>query len=151
MTVRDSSARIAVVNGPTLNLLGVRETSLYGDQDLKGIEDRIRQKAESLGVEVEFFQSNHEGEIIDYIHSLRGRVSGIVLNPAGLAHSSVSLRDALLAVGIPFVEVHITNIFSREEFRRISLTADIARGFISGLGGLGYLLALESLLENRSR
>ncbi len=139
--------KIAVVNGPLLNLLGMREPSIYGSVDLKGIEKNLAYRAERLGVMVEFFQSNHEGDIIDHIQSLAGRIAGMLLNPGGLTHTSVSLRDAMLAVSIPFVEVHISNIFSREAFRAKSLTADIAVGFVCGLGSAGYLLALEGIVD----
>jgi len=139
--------RIAVVNGPVLNLLGMRETSVYGEIDLTGIEKRLGERARELGVEIEFFQSNHEGAILDYLQAMIGRVSGIVLNPAGLTHTSVALRDALLATSVPFVEVHISNIFSRETFRSKSLTADISSGLITGMGWYGYVLALEGLVQ----
>jgi 3-dehydroquinate dehydratase-2 len=140
--------KIAVVNGPVLNLLGIREPSIYGEIDLKGIEKRIEDRARDHEVEVEFFQSNHEGEILDFLHSLKGRVSGIILNPGGMTHTSVSLRDSLLALSIPFVEVHISNIFSREAFRAKSLVSDISAGHICGMGWFGYILALEGLVEH---
>jgi len=139
--------RIAIVNGPSLNLLGMREVSIYGDIDLGGIEKRVRDRAIELNVPVEFFQSNHEGELIDYLQATAGRISGIILNPAGLTHTSVSLRDCLLAVSIPFVEVHISNIFSRETFRSKSLISDISVGLVCGLGWYGYVLALEGLVN----
>lgn len=142
-----SGEKIAVVNGPVLNLLGRREPSIYGEIDLKGLEKRIEDRATDLGVRVEFFQSNHEGEILDYLQSAPGKVSGIILNPGGLTHTSVSLRDSLLAVDIPFIEVHLSNLFDRENFRAKSLTSDISAGFISGLGWFGYILALEGIVE----
>jgi 3-dehydroquinate dehydratase-2 len=138
---------IAVVNGPVLNLLGTREPCIYGDIDLKGLEKRIEERAADLGVQVEFFQSNHEGAILDYLQSLMGKVSGIILNPGGLTHTSVTLRDSLLAIDIPFIEIHLSNIFDREYFRAKSLISDISVGFISGLGWFGYILALEGILE----
>ncbi len=142
-----SDEKIAVVNGPVLNLLGTREPFIYGDIDLKGLEKRIEERAAELGVQVEFFQSNHEGAILDYLQSLVGKVSGIILNPGGLTHTSVTLRDSLLAIDIPFVEIHLSNIFDREYFRTKSLISDISVGFISGLGWFGYILALEGILE----
>lgn len=142
-----SDEKIAVVNGPVLNLLGTREPCIYGDIDLKGLEKRIEERAAELGVQVEFFQSNHEGAILDYLQSLMGKVSGIILNPGGLTHTSVTLRDSLLAIDIPFVEIHLSNIFDREYFRAKSLISDISVGFISGLGWFGYILALEGILE----
>lgn len=138
---------IAVVNGPVLNLLGTREPAVYGPVDLKGLEKRIEERAAELDVRVEFFQSNHEGELLDYLQSIQGRASGIILNPGGLTHTSVSLRDSLLAIEIPFIEVHLSNIFNRESFRVKSLTSDISSGFISGLGWFGYILALEGIVE----
>jgi 3-dehydroquinate dehydratase-2 len=142
-----SDEKIAVVNGPVLNLLGTREPCIYGDIDLKGLEKRIEERAAELGVQVEFFQSNHEGAILDYLQSLMGKVSGIILNPGGLTHTSVTLRDSLLAIDIPFIEIHLSNIFDREYFRVKSLISDISVGFISGLGWFGYILALEGILE----
>lgn len=142
-----SDEKIAVINGPVLNLLGTREPCIYGDIDLKGLEKRIEERAAELGVQVEFFQSNHEGAILDYLQSLMGKVSGIILNPGGLTHTSVTLRDSLLAIDIPFVEIHLSNIFDREYFRAKSLISDISVGFISGLGWFGYILALEGILE----
>ena len=138
---------IAVVNGPLLDLLGSREPAVYGRVGLGEIEKRLEERASELGVAVDFFQSNHEGEILDYLQSLAGRVSGIVLNAGGLTHTSICLRDALRAIEIPFIEVHISNIFSREAFRAESLTSDLSSGFICGLGWYGYVLALEGIVE----
>jgi len=151
----DNSSRphrtVAVVNGPVLNFLGIREPSIYGSVDLKGIEKRVEEKARELNIRVEFFQSNHEGEILDYLQSAVGRISGLILNPGGLTHTSVCLRDALLTIDVPFIEVHITNIYSREAFRAKSLISDIANGFVGGFGWFGYILALEGLAERLGR
>ena len=139
--------RIAVVNGPNLNLLGTRETRVYGSTTLSQIEQRLRDLANDLGAQVSCFQSAREGALIEHIHSLRGRCDGIIINAAGYSHTSIALRDALLAVGIPFVEVHISNVYARESFRHTSVLADVARGVIVGFGPLGYELALGALLH----
>ena len=138
--------RILVINGPNLNMLGKREPSVYGNITLKKIEGLVAKKAKTLKVDVVFFQSNHEGELIDRIQSAsKDRIDGIVINPGGYTHTSVAIRDALLSVGIPFIEVHISNIAGRESFRQKSLMSDIAIGSISGLGPLGYIFGLEAL------
>lgn len=142
--------KILVVNGPNLNMLGVREVSVYGGMRLEGIEGMIREKAGELGVEVAFFQSNSEGALIDRVQAAqREGIEGIIINPGGYTHTSVALRDALLAVGIPFIEVHISNVAKRESFRQTSYFSDIALGTISGLGPYGYVLALEGLQRCR--
>ena len=139
--------KIAVIHGPNLNMLGLREPSIYGRKTLKSINDALFEKSLVLGVEVEFFQSNSEGEIIDYIQLLPEReFKGIVINPAAYTHTSVAIRDAILSVGLPFVEVHISNIFAREEFRHRSLFSDVAMGVISGLGWRGYVYALDYIV-----
>ena len=140
--------RIWVLQGPNLNLLGTREPGIYGKDTLASINDRLVRLAGEQGVRLECFQSNHEGILIDRIHAAREqRVSAIIINPGGLTHTSVALRDALSAVGIPFVEVHLSNVFARESFRRESYFTDIAVGIISGLGARGYELALEFALQ----
>jgi len=140
--------KVLMINGPNLNLLGVREPSVYGKTSLPEIERSAREKARELGMELETFQSNHEGEIIDKIHAApKSQVEGILINPGGYTHSSVAIRDALLAVKIPFIEIHISNISAREPFRRHSLFSDIALGTISGLGPYGYILGIEALHE----
>ena len=139
--------KIAVIHGPNLNMLGLREPSIYGRKTLKSINDALFEKSLVLGVEVEFFQSNSEGEIIDYIQLLPEReFKGIVINPAAYTHTSVAIRDAILSVGLPFVEVHLSNIFAREEFRHSSLFSDVAMGVISGLGWRGYVYALDYIV-----
>ncbi len=138
--------RIAVVNGPNLNRLGQREPALYGQRSLAEIERELEELAVDLGAELSFFQSNHEGALIDFLQGAADSCDGIVINAGGLTHSSVCLRDALLATALPFVEVHLTNVFAREPFRRRSLLADVAVAVISGAGPIGYELGLRALL-----
>lgn len=138
--------RILVLHGPNLNLLGQREPELYGRTTLAEIEVALSALAEELGAALESFQSNHEGALIDRIHAAVGEVDGIVINPGGLTHTSVSLRDALVGSDLPFVEVHLSNVHAREEFRRRSLISDVAVGQVVGLGPIGYELALRGLL-----
>lgn len=137
---------IAVVNGPNLNLLGVREPARYGANSLAGIEAAVRERAAALGVEIAWFQSNHEGAIVEAVQGLAGRADGALVNAAAYTHTSLAIRDALLAVGVPFVEVHLTNVWAREEERRRSLLADLAVGVVAGFGADSYLLALEGLV-----
>lgn len=137
--------RIAVLNGPNLNLLGVREPELYGSDTLAAIEVAVRAKAESAAIDLVWHQTNAEGEFVDLVQALRGDADGAVVNAAALTHTSLAVRDAFLAVRIPFVEVHLSNIFAREPDRRRSLLADIAVGVIAGFGSHGYLLALDAL------
>jgi len=138
---------ILVINGPNLNLLGEREPDIYGSTGLAELEERISERAKQLGVTVECFQSNSEGAIIDKLQNSAAKCSGIIINPGGLTHYSVSLRDCLLTVACPVIEVHISNIYAREEFRAKSVLADIVLGQISGLGLDGYLFALERLSQ----
>ncbi|HEY7480647.1 MAG TPA: type II 3-dehydroquinate dehydratase [Gemmatimonadales bacterium] len=137
---------IAVLNGPNLNLLGQREPEVYGRTTLAEIEMMVREAARPLGTDIEWFQSNHEGELVDAVQGLRGRVDGALVNAAALTHSSLALRDAILAVRVPFVELHLSNIFAREPERRHSVIADLAIGLISGFGAQSYLLALQALV-----
>jgi 3-dehydroquinate dehydratase-2 len=137
--------RVAVLNGPNLNLLGTREPEIYGRTTLTEIEQLVRTEASRLGAEVEWVQTNHEGELVEAVQQLRGRADGAIVNAAALTHSSLSLRDALLAVKVPFVEVHLSNIFAREPERRHSVLADLAVGVIAGFGPQGYVLALQAL------
>jgi 3-dehydroquinate dehydratase II len=142
---------IIILNGPNLNLLGLREPEVYGRATLADLESEIREEAESLGVPVEFFQSNHEGALIDRLHQARGSVTGALLNPGGLTHTSVSLRDAVVGVGFPVIAVHLTNILGREPFRRRDLIAPVCIGSIIGLGPIGYRIGLRALLAVSKR
>ncbi len=138
--------KILVLHGPNLNLLGQREPEVYGRATLDEIDAGLRKLGETQGASVETFQSNHEGELIDRIHAARGHVDGLIINAAGLTHTSVSLRDALAASELAFIEVHLSNVHAREEFRRRSLISDVAVGQVTGLGAIGYELALRGLL-----
>ncbi len=137
--------KILVINGPNLNLLGKREPEVYGTRSLSDLEQYVRRKADELGVEVHFFQSNHEGGLLDFIHEYGFDAQGIIINPGALTHYSYALREAISAVNLPTVEVHLTNIHGREEFRRISVVAPVCISQISGLGFDSYTRALESL------
>ena len=135
--------KLLVINGPNLNMLGLREPDIYGKQDFKALEQYIRTSAEELGHTVTLFQSNHEGEIVDVIQSAYGVYEGIVINPAAYTHTSVAILDALKAVGIPTVEVHLSDISTREAFRQHSYVSMVAKKTICGLGFEGYRKALE--------
>jgi len=139
--------QICVLHGPNLNLLGTREPNLYGTETLARIDERLRSRASELGVQIECFQSNHEGELVDRVQEWSGRVDGWLVNAAGLTHTSVSLRDALVASGKPFVEVHLTNIFAREPFRQQSVLTDAALGIVAGFGARSYLFGLDGLVD----
>ncbi|MEY4354316.1 MAG: type 3-dehydroquinate dehydratase [Cyanobacteriota bacterium] len=138
--------RVLLLNGPNLNLLGLREPGLYGSQTLEGIEMELRQHADRLGVGLDCFQSNHEGGLVDRIHAARGQVDGILINAGAYTHTSIALRDALLGVAIPYVELHLSNIHAREPFRHHSYLADKAVGVICGFGPASYGLALQGLV-----
>ena len=138
-------ARFLVINGPNLNLLGRRSPGIYGAKTLPEIEAQISKKAKELGVGVDHFQSNSEGAIIDYIQGNAGQAQGIIINPGALTHYGYSLRDAIADSTLPVVEVHLSNIHAREEWRRHSVITDIAMGQIAGLGWRGYVAALEIL------
>ena len=140
--------RVSVLNGPNLNLLGTREPTLYGTDSLADIEARVREKAAQQGIEVDWRQTNHEGEFVEIVQGLSGRADGAVVNAAAFTHTSWAVRDAFLSVPTPFVEVHLSNIFAREEFRRNSFVSPIALGVISGFGPMGYGLGLNALLEH---
>lgn len=139
--------RIVVVNGPNLNLLGKREPHIYGSKSQADLLKAMRAKARELGVQVSFFQSNHEGELIDFLQKEAPGSAGIVINPGAFSHYSLALFDCLQALAVPTVEVHLSNIHAREEFRSKSVTARAARGVITGLGFNGYMLAIEYLAE----
>jgi 3-dehydroquinate dehydratase-2 len=135
--------RVLVIHGPNLNLLGERERDVYGSESLPEINEKIRKRAQELGIDIEVFQSNYEGEIIERIHKARKDVDFLIINPGAFTHYSYALRDAIKASSLPCVEVHLSNIYAREDFRRNSVIAPVVIGQISGFGSLGYLLALE--------
>lgn len=139
--------KIAVIQGPNLNMLGVREQHIYGGMTLDQIHAQLKATADQSGIEIEFFQSNLEGEIVDKIQECLGTVHGIIINPAAYTHTSIAIRDALSAVSIPAVEVHISNLYKREDFRQKSLTAASTTGIISGFGPFGYHLGLIALMQ----
>jgi len=137
-------ARLLLLNGPNLNLLGRREPHLYGATTLADIEQRVSAAATAAGHQISAFQTNSESALVDRVQQAAGEVDFILLNPGALTHTSVALRDALLAVAIPFIEIHLSNVHAREEFRRHSYVSDVAVGVITGLGALGYELALQA-------
>lgn len=139
--------RIAVINGPNLNLLGTREPELYGSTTLPQIEDRLRALGKELGAELSFTQLNGEGELVEAVHALRGKVDGALVNAGAYSHTSLAIRDALAGVGVPFVEVHMTNIYAREPERRKSALADAAVAVVCGFGADSYDLALRGLVR----
>ena len=139
--------KVLLLNGPNLNLLGTREPDVYGRVTLDGIVRLVQQRAEELGVQVEAQQSNEEGMLVTLIGQSSGRYDGIIFNPAAYTHTSIALRDAILAAGVPCVEVHLSNIHAREEFRHRSFTAPVCIGQICGFGAYSYVLALEALVE----
>lgn len=142
--------RIAVVNGPSLNLLGTREPAIYGTTTLAQIEARLREVASELGAEIGFSQFNGEGEIVSAIHAMHGAADGALINGGAYSHTSLAIRDALAAVGVPFVEVHLTNIFAREPERRQSALAGAAIGVVCGFGAMSYELALRGIISRLS-
>ena len=139
--------KLLIVNGPNLNMLGIRERNLYGAQDYDALCDFLRAQAQRLNVEIELFQSNHEGAIVDAIQSAYGRMDGIVINPAAYTHTSVAILDALKAVSLPAVEVHLTDVNAREDFRRISYARLACETTIAGYGFDGYRMPMEYLAE----
>lgn len=147
--VPNQRPRLLVLNGPNLNLLGTREPELYGRQTLRHIEQSIDTDARQLGWEVEFLQSNHEGVLVDALHASSGTVQGVILNPGGLTHTSIAIRDAIVATDLAVVEVHITNVHAREHFRSHSYISPVAAAVIVGAGAQGYLLALQFLDQRR--
>jgi 3-dehydroquinate dehydratase-2 len=138
---------ILVIHGPNLNLLGIRQREIYGEHSLKEIDDRICELGSKLGAKVKTFQSNYEGEIIEAIHRAREWADGLIINPGAYTHYSFAIRDAIEAVGIPTVEVHLSNIYKREDWRRVSVTVGACLGQICGFGYRGYLFALMALRE----
>jgi 3-dehydroquinate dehydratase-2 len=139
--------KILFLNGPNLNLLGTRQPEIYGRTTLADIEAQVRTRAAILGVDVEFRQSNHEGQLVDWVQEARGRFDAIALNAAAYTHTSVALRDAISSVGLPVVELHLSNIHAREEFRHRSLIAPVCVGQVSGFGAFSYILALEAAVN----
>jgi len=138
--------KVLVINGPNLNLLGFREKNIYGEETLEDIARKMNAEAEKLNVDLSFVQSNHEGEIIDKIHESRGKIDVIIINPGAYTHYSIAIRDAIKAVEIPTIELHLSNIHAREEFRSKSVIAPVCVGQISGFGSAGYILALHAAL-----
>lgn len=136
---------IFILNGPNLNLLGTREPGIYGSLTLDGIESECSDKANALGLAIDFRQSNHEGELVDWIHEAGQKAAGIIINPGAYSHTSIALHDAIASVAVPAVEVHISNIFAREGFRHHSFVSPVAAGVICGLGPSGYVLAIEAI------
>jgi 3-dehydroquinate dehydratase-2 len=139
--------KILVLHGPNLNLLGAREPEVYGAMTLDVINAKLNELGKSLGTELKCLQSNDEGALIDALHEARTWADGVILNPGGYTHTSVALRDAIAAIGIPVIEVHLSNVYAREEFRHVSLISAVCRGKIVGLGWLSYALALRALVE----
>ena len=139
--------KILVIHGPNLDLLGVREKAIYGETTLEEINGALTERAKKLKVELEIMQSNHEGEIVDAIGDCNGRFDVILINPAAYTHTSVAIRDAISGAGVPAIEVHLTNIYAREEFRHTSLVAPVAVGQISGFGKLSYILGFEAAIS----
>lgn len=137
--------KILVINGPNLNLLGEREPSVYGDESLRSINDELSFKAKNLGHEISFFQSNSEGSIIDTLHDARLKFDGVILNAGAYTHYSYAIRDAIAAIRIPVIEVHLSNVNNRDEFRKTSVIAPVCRGSIAGFGKYSYALALKAL------
>lgn len=147
MTDKSTKKQILVVNGPNLNMLGKREPDHYGSQTLDDINTGLVERAAQLGLTISTFQSNQEGEIVGAIQDAVGKVQGLIINPAAYTHTSIAIRDAILALDVPTVEVHLSNVHKRESFRHNSYIADIATGQITGLGASGYLFALEALAK----
>ena len=139
--------KILIINGPNLNLLGVREPDIYGSESLSDIENWLNDQPEADGHSITWFQSNHEGELIDFIHGAMGDVGGIVINPGAFTHYSYAIRDAIAAINVPTVEVHLSDINTREDFRKISVIKNVCLDQISGLGKIGYLKGIQRLIN----
>lgn len=145
MTRKKRESTVLVIHGPNLNMLGKREPRIYGTQTLADIDREVKQLGTALGLSVETFQSNHEGAIVDRIQDCFGTIHGLVINPGAYTHTSVAIRDALLLLDVPIIEIHLSNIYKREDFRHKSMIAAVATGQITGFGAEGYLLALRAL------
>lgn len=141
---------LLILNGPNLNFLGTREPHLYGSDTLADVEEQVRARADELGFDIDFFQTNHEGVMLDHIQSFRGKAAGVVINPGAWTHTSVALRDCLLSVDMPIVEVHVTNVHKREPFRQHSYLSDVAVAVIAGAGVAGYRFGVEVLTHKLS-
>ena len=139
--------KILIINGPNLNLLGIREPDIYGSESLSDIENWLNDQPEADGHSITWFQSNHEGELIDFIHGAMGNVGGIVINPGAFTHYSYAIRDAIAAINVPTVEVHLSDINTRDNFRKISVIKDVCLDQISGLGKIGYLKGIQRLIN----
>ena len=138
---------IFVLNGPNLNLLGSREPRVYGTQTLDDVREALEERAKGLGVKLDFRQSNHEGELVDWLQEAMAKASAVIINGGGYSHTSIAIRDAAAALQVPVIEVHLSNVYAREHFRRQSFIAQVARGSITGFGALGYLLALDAAAQ----
>jgi 3-dehydroquinate dehydratase II len=147
MEKNSSLKKILVIHGPNLNMLGKREPDVYGTETLQDIDTELKRRSDHLEIELITFQSNHEGAIVDAIQDAMGKFSGVIINPAAYTHTSIAIRDALLLLDVPIIEVHLSNIHAREPFRHKSMISDIARAQISGLGAQGYFSALKSISE----
>ncbi len=147
MAENTSSRKVLVIHGPNLNMLGTREPDIYGHQTLEEINAALKAQADGLGLHIETFQSNHEGDIVDKIQQAHDSFHGIIINPAAYTHTSIAIRDALSVLNIPVIEIHLSNIYKRESFRRTSLISAIVTAQISGFGSHGYMLALDGLAQ----
>lgn len=139
--------KVIVINGVNLNFLGIRQPEIYGNETLEIINEKIKLAAEEKKIDIKFFQSNYEGEIVNYLHSMYKKADYLIINPGAFTHYSIAIRDAISSIGIKTIEVHLSNIYKREEFRRKSVISDIAEGTIAGFGSLGYLMALEYIAQ----